>query len=652
MMGSPVAERRHEETDPLRAVAAAEARFRGLLESAPDGILTVDAAGRITLINARVEAMFGYARDELVGQPVEILIPAPHRERHVRHRAGYAVDPRLRPMGEGLDLAGRRKDGSEFPAEISLSPFASDDGSATIAVIRDVGERRRLAASLRESEERFRGAFDNAPIGMALVAPDGRFLRVNRSLCEIVGYPEADLLARTFQAITHPDDLDADLAQVRRVLAGEIRTYRLEKRYLHRDGRIVFALLAVSLVRDDAGRPRYFVSQISDITERKQAETALQESHGLLQAVIDGVPDHIFLKDLAGRYTTVNNAMARFVERAADRLIGVRDEEIFAPELARAIREHDRHTLAGLAPRTYEEVVSDGPRTGVFLTTKDVYRDAAGEVRGVFGISRDITELKRIEAEIRRLNASLEERVAGRTAELEAANRELEAFAYSVSHDLRAPLRAIDGFARILRDDFAAALPPEAARLLDLLRANAQQMGRLVDDLLAFSRLSRQPLAKRPVAPAAIARGVAADLLAACPARRIDLTIDDLPPCAADPALLRQVFVNLLDNAVKYTRGRDPATIVVSGRLAGDEAVYAVRDNGAGFEMRYAARLFGVFQRLHRGDEFEGTGVGLAIVQRVIHRHGGRVWAEAEVERGATFWFALPASQPPAPPGS
>ncbi|MGH7831575.1 MAG: sensor histidine kinase, partial [Candidatus Binatia bacterium] len=246
------------------------------------------------------------------------------------------------------------------------------------------------------------------------------------------------------------------------------------------------------------------------------------------------------------------------------------------------------------------------------------------------GILRDITDRKRADEEIRKTNV-----------ELQAANKELEAFSYSVSHDLRAPLRAVDGFSRILADEHASLLPDEGQRFLRLVRQNAQQMGVLIDDLLAFSRLSRQPLRKQNVAPADLARQVLEELRREQDGRRVEISIADLPQCQADPALFRQVLVNLLSNALKYTRKREAGRIEIGCEEKNSETVYFVKDNGAGFDMRYADKLFGVFQRLHRAEEYEGTGVGLAIVQRIIHRHGGRVWAEAETGKGATFYFTL-----------
>jgi PAS domain S-box-containing protein len=251
----------------------------------------------------------------------------------------------------------------------------------------------------------------------------------------------------------------------------------------------------------------------------------------------------------------------------------------------------------------------------------------------MYATARDVTERKRAEEHIQRVNA-----------ELEAANKELEAFSYSVSHDLRAPLRAIAGFSQMLLEDHGPALPPDAQRCLKIMQANTQQMGHLVDDLLAFSRLSRQPLKTQRVAPGDLVRHVLEDLRDQRDGRPVEMTIGELPPCEADPALLKQVFVNLLGNALKYTRGRDPARIEVGAKP--DEPpsaamVYFVKDNGAGFDMQYADKLFGVFQRLHHAEDYEGTGVGLAIVQRIVHRHGGRIWAEAQVDCGAAFYFTL-----------
>lgn len=334
-------------------------------------------------------------------------------------------------------------------------------------------------------------------------------------------------------------------------------------------------------------------------------------------------------------FTSAGNSLAALREQRFDLLL----TDLMMPEmdgiaLLRAAQEIDRDLVG---------IVMTGHGT-IDTAIEAMKAGALDYIIKPFKLSVILPVISRALA-MRRLrleNAALERHVRERTAELEAANKELEAFSYSVSHDLRAPLRAVGAFSSILLEEFSAQMPAEAQRLLNTVTTNARRMEQLIEDLLHFSRLSRQPLSQRPVNIPALVREVLEELHKDHGDRDIEIEMGDLPDCVGDPALLRQVFVNLLSNAFKYTQGKDKTMVEVGCRQQAGEKVYFVRDNGAGFDMRYAGKLFGVFQRLHSAEQFEGTGVGLSIVQRIIQRHGGRIWAEADVDKGATFHFNLP----------
>ncbi|HKA55667.1 MAG TPA: ATP-binding protein [Candidatus Binatia bacterium] len=378
--------------------------------------------------------------------------------------------------------------------------------------------------------------------------------------------------------------------------------------------------------------------RVAERTAELRRQTDLYES---LVKVQSDLGEGVVISE-GERIIFVNDALCRIYGYSAAELLTLPSFlELVVPEERAELTARLRRRLSGesLADQGEATVLrKDGDRINIEYAVKLV---KTADRAQLFAIVRDITERKWAEGEIRRLNAELEQRVIERTAQLEAANKELEAFSYSVSHDLRAPLRAVDGFSRILLEEYASHLVPTAQRYLQLVRGNVRQMGQLIDDLLAFSRLSRQPLRKQTVAPAALVRRVLADLHAEQAGRRVEIVMGELPPCQADPALLRQVLVNLLANALKFTRRQGRARIEIGCQKSDGKWVYFVKDNGVGFDMRYAHKLFGVFQRLHRAEEYEGTGVGLAIVQRILHRHGGRAWAEAAVDRGATFYFTL-----------
>lgn len=371
---------------------------------------------------------------------------------------------------------------------------------------------------------------------------------------------------------------------------------------------------------------------------------ATAEADRLLKA-IDSTSAVIYMRDKDGRYLLINRQYEELFDVQREDVIGLTDHDLFPKEVADDFRENDRKALAHGAPLQMEEIAPhpDGPHT--YITVKYPITDQMGAPSAICGISTDITALKRAEERERRLNAELEARVRNRTAELEASTRELDAFAYSVSHDLRAPLRAVMGFSEVLLEECVDQLDEQGKDYLRRVVAATERMGQLIDDLLNLSRATRTELTRQPVDLTAIARSVIGDLAMADPPRpleEVEVTIDEDLHAVCDPNLLELVLRNLISNAWKFTAKRDEPNIHVGSVQEDGTCAFFVSDNGAGFDSRYADKLFVPFQRLHTVDDFPGSGIGLAIVSRVVARHGGRVWAESSPGEGAVFFFTLP----------
>ena len=616
------------------------------------------------------------------------------------------------------------------------------------------------------------GAFRNAAIGTALVGTDHRILAVNRSLCEFLGRTEAEMLAHSVHGIVHPGDEQADRKQLAQLLTGETDSSQREMRYLHKLGHVLWGDLTCTLVRDQDRLPLFFIAQVHDITERKQAEQAMRKSEVRFRSLmnlssdryweqddqfrfvrflshentsvwsIDGDKllgrcrwdahaafplrgtwadhravletqqpfrgfEYVDLEDTAApRYRSISgdpmfDASGQFTgycgtasditqsklgemrQREAQAMLALAaqvgrlgawafdvgastltwSEEVCAihevkpglrptlqeaaafitPEHLEKIRSTFRSCVKSGSPFDVEAeiVTGKGRRVWVRLLGEAEW-DAQCNVRRVHGALQDISQSKLVEREVLRLNVELEHRVCQRTAQLEAANRELEAFSYSVAHDLRAPLTAIDKFSEALDDKVGNTLDDRSRHFLARIRAGAKKMGDLTDGLLSLASLSRTELRMEPVDLAVMARAALASCRERFPGRSVDVTVAAALPAHGDPRLMAQVIDNLVCNAWKFTSHRSQAVIDVGCALdAAGEKVYRVRDNGAGFDMAHAAKMFQAFERLHPDTEFEGTGIGLAIVHRIITRHGGRIWAEGAVDEGASFHFTL-----------
>jgi PAS domain S-box-containing protein len=628
------------------AVRESEERNRTTLQSLGDAVIATDGSGRIAQMNPVAETLTGWLEGEARDQTLARVFHIVNEE--TRAVVESPVGLVLR-KGQIVGLANHTvliaKDGKERPIADSGAPIRNAKGETTgvVLVFRDQTEERRAGNALRRSEAILRAVIEGTTNLVCVKDQDGKIVIANSAMTRFIGKPSYEIIGKSDLELVSDAKQAAEIVENdRRIMAtGQSETvdetgdgpagpwhYLFTKSpYLDSDGHVI-GVIGIG----------------TDITEHKRAERLVLEQYAILRAILQSTDSSVFSLDREYRYTTFNDAHAATMKAlyGVDIQIGASLADYQSvPEDWRAARKNLDRALRGEAfvesslsgeedrSRRYFEIFHSPIRTGT------------NEIIGVAVYSRDVTERKQAENEIRLLNVNLEQRVRDRTTELEASNNELEAFSYSVSHDLRAPLRAIDGFTRILADEYAAHLDTEGKRLCAVVRENAKSMAQLIDDLLAFSRLGRAEMKLSIIDMGAMASAVFHELTTPESRDRIDFQVGALTPAVADPTLMRQVWMNLLSNAIKFSSRRERIVIVVSARQRQGENIYSVQDHGAGFEMQYVSKLFGVFQHLHSAKEFEGTGVGLALVQRVIRRHGGRVWATGEPDKGATFYFAL-----------
>ncbi len=536
---------------------------------------------------------------------------------------------------------------------------------------------QRLLGEIRTQEEKYAKAFRSSPYAITLTRPsDGLMLEVNDGFVKITGYPAGEAVGKTTRDLKLWAS-EEDRAAVVDELSRAHRVGEREFLFRKRSGELLTGLFSAEIIT--IGDQPWILSSINDITERKRAEEALRRHaerlrilHDVDQAVLQAVdpPDAIARTALEHLRGLLSCQSARIdIFDLETREVQASPAGAGAETVARtgADLELLRHgnpeivedvSRTGSPPASARALPGEGVRAFVnapLLTERGLIgvltigwedpraisreeTDVAAEVAAEIAIA---IEQSRLRLEARRSAADLEQRVTERTAQLEGANKELEAFAYSVSHDLRSPLRAIDGYTRILLEDHGSCLNAEGKRVCTVISESARDMGRLIDDLLSFSRLARAAVQPSSVDMEALAEATFMELVPATDRERILFRRGPLPAATGDPGMLRQVWMNLLSNAIKFSSRRERPVIEAYSNSRQGDVVYSIRDNGAGFDMHYVDKLFGVFQRLHSQKEFEGTGVGLAIVQRIVHRHGGRVWAEGETDGGATFHFTI-----------
>jgi PAS domain S-box-containing protein len=610
----------------------AQSRVSGTLELAPDAYFLADLSARFIGVNQAACRLLGYERNELIGKTIFDLIP-PDQTARLEEQKTALLTPGTVLTNE---WALRRKDGTFVPVEVSANILR--DGRWQ-AFVRDITERRRAQARLRESEERFRLTIENAPIGMALVTLDGRFQRVNRVLCEITGYPADELTRLSFQEITHPDDLATDVEAARRLAAGEIPRYQREKRYIRKDGSIVHIMLSASILRDPDGVAVSFITQMEDITARKRAESALRLSEAKFSGIVSIAADAIITVDAQQRITIFN--------KGAERIFGYAESEVIGTPLERLIPERFREVHRGHFARFAESTDAArtmGERSEIFGLRKNgeqfpaeasIARVTTGEVPLFSVVLRDITARKAAEEALKRAIAARDEVLA------------------FVAHDLRNPLGAILMQAALLERQ---APEPERRdqKAKELIMRAAKRMNQLIQDLLDVatieagrfkvepSRLSASDLVREAVETHAV--------LAA--ASNVDLRLDvsdDVPAIWGDRNRLLQVFENLISNAIKFTPAGGHITVAAASRNS--EVLFSVADTGAGIDQESLAHIFDPFWQAATRERRLGAGLGLPITRGVVEAHGGELWVDSHVGQGSTFFFTIPiARAEPRPP--
>lgn len=502
----------------------------------------------------------------------------------------------------------------------------------------DISDHKKAEVQLNIAVEKWQATFDSITDIITVISKDHRFLEINKAGCDAMGLTREEVVGKKcFELVhgTHSPFVGCPCGVT-------FQSKQQSTSEIFEHGRY-FQLTAWPIF-DDTGEVLAFSHSVRDITEQRMAVQALQESELKFRSIFENVQDVYYDVSLEGILLEISPSIETLTRGQYKRedLIGKPMGLFYAvPEEREALLQILRENGS---VSDYELVLKNFDNTELFCSiTAKIILDKDHQPIKIIGTLRDIDARKRAEEEIRKLNETLEQRVIQRTSQLEAANREMEAFSYSVSHDLRAPLRGIHGFTQILMEDYADKLDEEGMRLCTSVRDNSLKMGGLIDDLLEFSRLGRSGMQQSVIRMKALVTGIYSELTDAESREKITFEVADISDIRGDENMIRQVWTNLISNAIKYSSKTESPVIRISSVLTSGTIIYCIKDNGVGFDMTYVDKLFGVFQRLHTAQEFVGTGVGLAIVKRIVQRHGGEVWAEAQKDKGAAFYFSLPA---------
>lgn len=755
-----------------------EEKFKALLNAAPDATVIVNEKGVIAMVNQQTLSLFGYSHEEMVGMPVEILIPAELRGKHEHHRADFIKAPRVRAMGAGIDLYAVKKNGEKFPVEISLSPVKTNEGMLVSTSLRDITSRKKEEEKLKIAKKDFQLLVSSVKdYAIFLLDKKGRVASWNTGAEYIKGYTAEEIIGQPMDVFYTEEEKEQGKPQKNLQMTLQLGHYETEGWRVRKDGSIFFADVVFTSLVDDKGDLYGYAKVTRDISEKRKAEERLR----FLASIADNIQEPVISTDNNQNITRWNKPAEVLLEWKSEEVIGKNITELLQTnyvdegtdlifeflkaeknswqgeviyhtrsgrlinvlmtashlkdaeanvtgnlilvrditlrkkaenelsnlnlELEQRVKERTEAVLQTMEEKniilesigdaffavdknwtvTYwnriaetaldvrkQEIVGKD-LWAIFSDSIDSisykkYHEALATIQVVHfedyypalnkwyeisaypsanGLSvyfKDITERKEATREINKLNLELEERVLIRTEQLKKSTEEMEAFSYSVSHDLRAPLRGIIGFANILEEDYANKLDDEARRITTIIKKNTTKMGLLIDDLLSFSRMGRQELMKSNLDSNKIVGEIITDLGLNGNHKKIEWVIHSLPFIKADLKTINQVWINLISNAIKYSRNAAHPKIEIGSIEEKKSVTFFVKDNGVGFDEKYKEKLFKVFQRLHTSEEFEGTGIGLAIVDKVVSKHGGTVWAEAEVNKGACFYFSLPLS--------
>ena len=609
-----------------------EARFRAMFDNSPDAylIMEIHERGRISDCNKSAETMLRGTKDQILGMTPDQVSPERQPDgRLSSEAAAVKIQECIRLGRNDFEWVHRRLDGEEFWAHVTISVITIEGREVLLVAWRDISVRKRIERELQASEEQFRTAMQHSPIGMALVAPDGRWLDVNGALCGIVGYAREELLALDYRTITHSEDLDNDLPYLRQMLDRQIDTYQVERRYIHKDGHTIWTQLNVSLSWNERGKPQHYICQIQDISERKRSESEKRRLSERLQTILEHASDGVHILDTSGNVVECSLSFARLLGYTREEAKGLNvkdwDARIPQDDLVPTIQALLR------APTTFETLHKrkDGSTFPSEINAHGI------ELEGdafLYASTRDITERKRAEMELR----DYAER-------LEISNRDLDDFSYIVSHDLKEPLRGIHNYSSFLLEDYEDKLEEDGKYKLQTLMRLTKRMEDLLESLLFYSRIGRAEIAHQEVATGDLVHDVLQSLEHILAERHVQVEVArDMPLVTCDRVRAGHVFRNLIVNAVKYNDNESKEVVIGWNSTDGGAPRFFVRDNGIGIPDKHKEKVFHIFKRLHGRDAYGGgTGAGLTIVRKIVERHGGHIWVDSQPGVGSTFYFTL-----------